>query len=167
MTVVNILKSEFEIGYDDYRAGEKNVCFGDSGGPSFYKKNNDLYLIGITVSNELLRPFAATNVMVRTNWINAQISKYTSLYPTSIPTLIPTVTPIPPTLIPTLIPTITPVPTSAEKPYCTGNNRFCSGLNKCEDYLGGVYHENKNYKCNYNNKCCERSNITPTLNKIN
>lgn len=68
--------------------GVEILAGGDSGGPVFYKKNNDLYLIGInsyidTTGPDLLN--AVANVAKYTKWINGKISKETNIYPTLAP----------------------------------------------------------------------------------
>lgn len=60
------------------------ICDGDSGGPLFYKKNNDLYILGVNVSSNRLGVSVATNVMTYTEWINSIIERHSS-YPTPTP----------------------------------------------------------------------------------
>jgi secreted trypsin-like serine protease len=86
-TSKNLQNQTFEIGYKDYRAKNNNLCTGDSGGPTFYKKNDSLFIIGINIQNALPPPSTVIdiNVLAYVDWINAQIAKYTSLYPTLPP----------------------------------------------------------------------------------
>ncbi|KKP66911.1 MAG: hypothetical protein UR68_C0004G0005 [Candidatus Roizmanbacteria bacterium GW2011_GWA2_35_19] len=67
--------------------GKQIIDSADSGGPVFYKKNNTLYLIGINSyiesRDQILN--AVVNVAKYTDWINKQILKYTSVYPTLTP----------------------------------------------------------------------------------
>lgn len=76
----DLLSDTFHIGYYDSTSLNQNICFGDSGGPVFYKQNNDLYILGIhyrSDSGRTIRPAIELNVMAYTEWINTIISAIT------------------------------------------------------------------------------------------
>ena len=77
----------FFLGYNDANSLKYTLCHGDSGGPAFYKKNNDLYLIGIHAagsSGEQIGPSLETKVSSYYGWITDQINLYAPS-PTSQP----------------------------------------------------------------------------------
>ncbi len=76
------LKSYFYMGYPEKGNSLKHIgCSGDSGGPVFSKKNQDLYLIGVMTNIDGMIPedtslFITSNIKVMdfTDWINATIA---------------------------------------------------------------------------------------------
>lgn len=140
--------------FDSWSLGAK----GDSGGPIIIDNGQKKIQVGIVkrVNESVIS--VTSNTFVNVGYYSSWITRTTGIQPESGTwngNLIPT--PSTSTSTPTLIPTPTPIPTIEEKPLCSGNNRFCSGLDKCEDYGDGTYHESQNYRCNsIYLKCCER-----------
>jgi len=70
--------------------GKEILQGGDSGGPVFFQRDNDLYLVGINSNSGFgydknNKSNTVVNVAKYTRWINDQISKNTAIYPTTTP----------------------------------------------------------------------------------
>jgi hypothetical protein len=130
---------------------------GDSGGPVVVDDGKRRLLAGLMAVASLSANSVVDNRYVNVSYYSNWITQVTGVQPESGTwngTLLPSLSSS--TITPTKTLSPTPISSSGSKPYCPGENRFCSALDKCEDYVGGVYHENKNYQC-YNSfeKCCE------------
>lgn len=135
--------------YDTWSIG----ATGDSGGPLIEDNGQTKIQVGIMkdVNKDIFT--VTSNTFVKVSHYSSWITNTTGILPESGTwngSLIPTH--FPPTLIPT--------PDPNKKPFCSAENRFCSGLDSCEDYGDGAYHENKDYMCYIPEKCCERNNVS-------
>ena len=139
---------------------------GDSGGPIISDNVQKKIQVGIMHALNTNNYTVTVNNFIKVSYYSSWITRTTGIQPESGSwngTLLPSTTRRTTTPSPTI-----PIPTPKEKPFCSGINRFCASLNKCEDYYDLTYgkkyfHENKNYKCYGNNKCCERNYITPSI----
>ena len=139
---------------------------GDSGGPIISDNGQKKIQVGIMHALNTNNYTVTVNNFIKVSYYSSWITRTTGIQPESGSwngTLLPSTTRRTTTPSPTI-----PIPTPKEKPFCSGINRFCASLNKCEDYYDLTYgkkyfHENKNYKCYGNNKCCERNYITPSI----
>lgn len=125
---------------------------GDSGGPIVADNGQKKLQVGIMKDVGKNIYTVTSNAFVKVSYYSNWISRTTGIQPESGTwngSLIPT----PPQ--PTLIPSATPIPTITGKPICSGTNRFCSTLDRCEDFGDGHYHESQVYRCGPYSRCCE------------